>query len=455
MSSSPQIGRRHFLCGLGACVALPEMVSLTGAAAAAEANAHGRGTTATGAPLRTAYLYAPNGVIIDAWRPEGFGADFKLNKTTEPLEAFRKDLQIIKGFNQKNGAPGKEGAGDHARANATFLTGARPYRTAGANIKLGVSADQLAARFLAQETRLPSLELTCERVRRTGSCDAGYSCAYQYNLSWKNERQPMTPEFSPRAVFERIYGRGSAEKRAANTARRRAQQQSILDFVRESARKMESRLGQEDRAKLDEYLTGIREVEQRIERAEKLGPPPAPGRPAPSPGVPGNYREYIRILFDMMLLAFQSDSTRVASFLIGHDGSNRSFGQVGVSGGHHDLSHHGNDLKKMQMVSRIDRYYIEEFVYFLERMRKTKDADGNSLLYNSMVVWGSGLSDGNMHSHDDLPIIVAGHAGGKFRTGRHIDVDSAPLNNLFVRMLEEIGLRDAQFGDSTGSEQRV
>ena len=160
-------------------------------------------------------------------------------------------------------------------------------------------------------------------------------------------------------------------------------------------------------------------------------------------------------LFDMMLLAFQSDSTRVASFLIGHDGSNRSFGQVGVSGGHHDLSHHGNDLKKMQMVSRIDRYYIEEFVYFLERMRKTKDADGNSLLYNSMVVWGSGLSDGNMHSHDDLPIIVAGHAGGKFRTGRHIDVDSAPLNNLFVRMLEEIGLRDAQFGDSTGSEQRV
>ena len=450
-SPKEQIGRRTFLRGLGACVAVPGMASLGGNAPAAGAQAVARGTTASGAPLRTAYLYAPNGVIVDKWRPEGLGTEFKFNESMAPLEGFRNDLQIVKGFAQANGRPGLDGAGDHARANATFLTGARPHHTSGADLRLGVSADQLAARYLAKETRLPSLELSCERIRNTGSCDAGYSCAYQYNLSWRSEYQPMTPESNPRAVFERIYAAGSAKEQAA----RRAEQRSILDFVRGSARKMESRLGREDREKLDEYLTGVREVEQRIERAEKFGPPADPGRPAPEPGAPRDYREHIRILFDMMLLAFKSDSTRVASFLIGHDGSNRSFKTVGVSEGHHDLSHHGDDREKMEKVSRIDRYYLEEFAYFLERMREAKDIDGQSILHNSMVVWGSGLSDGNSHSHDDLPIVVAGHAGGKFQPGRHVDVGAAPLNNLFVRMLEEIGLQDAKFGDSTGSEKRV
>lgn len=452
-SGSEQLGRRNFLRGLGACITLPGMASLAGGAPAAGAAA-ARGTTATGAPLRTAYLYAPNGVIMDTWRPEGFGSEFVLNEAMKPLEGFRKDLQIIKGFAQKNGRPGRDGAGDHARANATFLTGARPRHTSGADIRLGVSADQLAARFLAKETRLSSLELTCERTRNTGGCDAGYSCAYQYNLSWRSEHQPMTPESNPRAVFERIYGAGTAKERAATQEQRHAEQRSILDFVQDSARKMERRLGVEDQEKLDEYLTGVREVEQRIERAEKFGPPADPGRLAPD-GTPRDYREHIRILFDMMILAFKSDSTRVASFLIGHDGSNRSIRAAGVSAGHHDLSHHGNDQDTMAKVSRIDRFYLEEFAYFLERMRGTKDVDGQTLLHNSMVVWGSGLSDGNSHSHDDLPIIVAGQAGGKFQPGRHLDVGDAPLNNLFVRLLEEVGLPKAEFGDSTGSEQRV
>lgn len=444
-----QIGRRSFLRGLGACVTLPGMASLA-AGAPAPASAVARGVTATGAPLRTAYLYAPNGVIMDTWRPEGFGADFKFNQAMKPIERFRNDLQVIKGYAQKNGNPGKDGAGDHARANATFLTGARPRRTYGSDIKLGVSADQLAARFLARETRLSSLELSCEGIRNTGSCDAGYSCAYQYNLSWRSEHQPMTPESNPRAVFERIYGSGTAKDQAA----RRAEQRSILDFVQDSARRMEGRLGREDREKLDEYLTGVREVELRIERAEKFGPPADPGRPAPD-GTPRDYREHIRILFDMILLAFKSDSTRVASFLIGHDGSNRSMRTIGVSDGHHDLSHHGNDLAKIEKVSRIDLFYLEEFAYFLERMRESKDVDGQSLLHNSMVVWGSGLSDGNRHTHEDLPIIVAGHAGGNFQPGRHFDVGDAPLNNLFVRLLEEVGLPNTQFGDSTGSEKKV
>ena len=449
---SEQTGRRTFLRGLGASITLPGMTSLAGAATAAKTGS--RGLTASGAPLRTAYLYVPNGVIMDKWRPDGFGSDFKFNESMAPLERFRNDLQIVKGFAQVEGNPGKDGAGDHARANATFLTGARPLRTSGANLKVGISADQLAARFLAAETRLPSLELTCERVRNTGACDAGYSCAYQYNISWRSEHLPATPESNPRAVFERIYGSGSPEERTANAARRHVEQKSILDFVQDSARRMEQRLGREDREKLDEYLTGVREVEQRIERVERLGPPADPGRPAPD-GTPRDYREHIRILFDMMLLAFQSDSTRVVSFLIGHDGSNRSFRDIGVSGGHHDLSHHGKDEEKMELVSRIDRFYSEELAYFLDRMKEAKDADGNSLLHNSMVVWGSGLSDGHWHTHVDLPIVVAGNAGGKFQPGRHVDLGETPLNNLFVRMLEEVGMPGKSFGDSTGSERRV
>jgi len=445
-----QIGRRRFLRGIGASVTLPSMSSM-----AIETEDVKKGTTATGAPLRTAYLYAPNGVILDKWRPEGFGTDFHLNQSMKPLEEFRNDLQIIKGFDQLNGSPGRDGAGDHARANATFLTGARPLRTSGANIRVGISADQLAANFLAKETRLSSLELSCERVRNSGSCDAGYSCAYQYNISWRSANKPMSPESNPRSVFERLYGVGTVEEQAANLEQRRTEKRSILDFVRDSARKMENSLDRTDKEKLDEYLTGIREVEKNIERAEKLGPPPAPGRATPEHGAPRNYREHIRILFDMIILAFKSDSTRVASFLIGHDGSNRSFKDIGVSSGHHDLSHHGNNQEKMDQVSLIDHFYIEEFVYFLERMNAAKDVDGHSLLHNSMIVWGSGLSDGNQHSHKDLPIIVAGHAGGKFQPGRHLDVGAKPLNNLFVRMLEEIGLPKAQFGDSTGSEKRV
>ena len=451
-----EIGRRSFLRGAGACIALPSMVSLDRSLEANDAKeaddpSKARGVTASGAPLRTAYLYYPNGVIMDAWRPKGTGTDFEFNESMKPIEGFRDDLRIIKGYAQKTGNPGKDGAGDHARANATYLTGVRPHRTSGADIRLGVSADQLAARFLARETRLPSIELSCERIRNTGSCDAGYSCAYNYNLSWRSEYQPMTPESNPRAVFERMFGSGPAKERAA----RRAERRSILDFVQDSAAEMERRLGRKDRGKLDEYLTGVREIEQRLERIERLGPPADPGRPAPSGAVPESFREHIRILLDMTALAFQSDSTRVVSFMIGTDGSNRSIREAGVSEGHHDLSHHGNDKGKMAKVRQVDRFYLEELAYFLDRMKKTKDADGQTLLHNSMVVWGSGLSDGNAHTHVDLPIILAGNAGGNFQTGRHIDVGDVPLNNLFVRLLQEVGLEGAQFGDSTGVETRI
>lgn len=441
-----QVGRRAFLRGLGASVALPGLGSLGVAQAATTA----RGLTASGAPLRMAYLYVPNGVIMDNWRPQGEGKDYTFNNSMKSLEKFKSDIQIVKGLEQANGWAGPDGAGDHARGGATFLTGMRPKKTAGADIRLGISVDQMAAKYVGAETRLPSLELSCDGVRKSGNCDSGYSCAYQFNISWRSATQPMTPESNPRLVFERLFGGGSNEEREEGLAKRRAEHRSILDFVLDDAKAMEKRLGKNDQQKLDEYMTGVREIEQRIQKAESFGPPPDPGVPAPS-GVPNEYHEHIRLMFDMMILAFRTDQTRISSFLLAHDGSNRSFPTHGVTDGHHGLSHHRRDQSKLDKISRIDTFYLEQLAYFLERMRSTKDVDGKSLLHNSMIVWGSGLSDGDRHSHNDLPIIVAGNAGGKFSPGRHLDLKTdLPLNNLYMRMLQEIGAPVGRIGDSTG-----
>lgn len=442
------LGRRAFLRGIGASVALPAFRSL---GAEVKAAAAVRGVTATGAPLRMAYLYVPNGVIMDKWRPQGSGSDFKFNESMKSLNGLKNDLQIVKGLEQANGWAGPDGAGDHARSGATFLTGARPRKTAGSDIRLGVSADQLAASHLGSETRLPSLELSCDAVRKSGNCDSGYSCAYQYNMSWRSATQPMTPESNPRLVFERLFGGGSSEERREGLAKRRAEKRSILDIVMNDARAMNNQLGRNDRQKLDEYITGVREIERRIEKAESFGPPPEPGVAAPEEGVPREYQDHIRLLFDMLLLAFKTDQTRISSFLLAHDGSNRSFSALGVNEGHHGLSHHRRAQDKMDKIAKIDAFYVRQLAYFLERMKATEDTDGNTLLHNSMIVWGSGLSDADRHTHDDLPIIVAGNAGGKFKTGRHLDLpEKTPLNNLYMRMLVEAGAPVDRIGDSSG-----
>jgi hypothetical protein len=398
-----------------------------------------------------AYLYVPNGVIMDKWRPEGSGSDFKFNESMKSLNAFKNDLQIIKGLEQANGWAGSDGAGDHARSGATFLTGARPKKTAGSDIRLGISADQMAASHLGSETRLPSLELSCDAVRKSGNCDSGYSCAYQYNMSWRSATQPMTPESNPRLVFERLFGGGSNDERKDGLVKRRAEKRSILDVVMDDARAMNNQLGRNDRQKLDEYITGVREIERRIEKAESFGPPPEPGVAAPEEGVPREYQDHIRLLFDMLLLAFKTDQTRISSFLLAHDGSNRSFSGLGVNEGHHGLSHHRRAQDKMDKIAKIDAFYVRQLAYFLEKMKATEDVDGNTLLHNSMIVWGSGLSDADRHSHDDLPIIVAGNAGGKFLTGRHLELpEKTPLNNLYMRMLRESGAPVDRIGDSSG-----
>ncbi|NNC89059.1 MAG: DUF1552 domain-containing protein [Akkermansiaceae bacterium] len=442
------LSRRGFLRGLGACVAVPGMQSLGAAPVAAAART---AVTASGAPLRMAFLYVPNGVIMDRWRPHGTGDKFRLNDSMAPLEDFRDEFQVVKGFEQANGWAGPDGAGDHARSNSTFLTGVRPRKTAGSDIKLGISVDQLAANHVGHVTRFPSLELSCDEVRKSGACDSGYSCAYQFNISWRSERQPMTPESNPRLVFERLFGGGSDRERQAGLAMRREQRRSILDFVKDDARAMQKRLGQNDRRKLDEYMTGVREIEQRIERAESFGKPVRPDVDPPAAGVPAAYEEHIRLMFDMLLLAFKTDSTRIASYLLAHDGSNRSFRDIGVSEGHHALSHHRNNRDKIEKITRIDRFYIEQLAYFLGRMRATRDVDGKSLLDNSMIVWGGGLSNADRHTHNDLPVILAGRGGGALNPGRHLELDGdIPLNNLYVRMLREMGAPVKRFGDSTG-----
>jgi len=449
VQSPTSFNRRHFLRGLGACVALPAFASLLPTRLMASSSAGKLALTSTGAPLRAAFLYFPNGAIPDAWWPKEQGADFELSKTLQPLAECRKNLQIFGGLDDRSAQPDEDGAGDHARANGTFLTGVRLKKSA-TDLHAGISIDQVLAREIGSVTRFPSLELTCETERPSGICDSGYSCAYQYNLSWSSPTTPMTAESNPRLVFERLFGAGPPGQRVENLRRRRQEQRSILDFVMQDARSFERRLNAGDQAKLDQYLTGVRELEVRIHAAEKLGDPKDPMAPTPA-GVPATYGEHMDLMFDILTLAFQTDSTRVASLLLAHDGSNRSFSDIGVSEGHHDLSHHFNNEEKMRKVAEIDQWYVKQLASFLRKLDQVKDTDGHSLLHNSMIVYGSGNADGNRHTHVNLPIILAGAGGGTLTPGRHITQPSVPASNLFLSMADRMGVRNLpRFGESTG-----
>ena len=333
--------RRHFLRGLGAAVALPALESILpkGINSAVAAATRGLGTTPNGAPLRMAVLYVPNGVNQKTWWPTGEGNGFELNKTMAPLAELKDKVQVFGGLDHQNATGGKDGPGDHARASSVFLTGVRIKKTAGADIHAGLSVDQLIAGRIGHQTRFPSLELTCDGVRKSGGCDSGYSCAYDFNMSWRSPTSPMAPEPNPRMVFERLFGAGPAGERSRNYARRIEQQKSILDFVLDDARDLGGSLASRDKAKLDEYLTCVRDVEARIQRSESLGEVADPGSETPA-GIPASYRDHIRLMCDMMVLAFQTDSTRIATLIMAHDGSNRAFPEIGIPEGHHFLSHH-------------------------------------------------------------------------------------------------------------------
>jgi Protein of unknown function (DUF1552) len=443
------LSRRRFLRGLGACMALPAFESLRPlrlfAAPAAVTPA-----ASAAAPVRMAFLYVPNGIIPSAWWPANDAAGkLAISPTLQPLEKMRSQLQLISGLEDLSANAGSDGGGDHARAGGTFLTGVRIKKTAGSDIHAGVSIDQVVAQKIGHLTRFPSLELSCDAVRKAGDCDTGYSCAYEYNLSWYTPTQPATPEPNPRLVFERLFGAGSRNERTANLQRRQQEQHSILDFVLDDAKSLQKNLNGRDRQKLDQYLASVREIEQRIEVAEKM-PVANPEMDTPE-GVPPVFAEHCQLMFDMLVLAFQTDSTRVATLLVAAEGSNRTFADIGISEGHHNLTHHKNDPEMIAKVKKIDMWYTMQLARFLEKMDQTKDVDGNSLLHNSMIVYGSGNADGNRHTHTNLPILLAGGGGGTFQTGRYIKAGSAPITNLYLSMADRMGVTGLErHGDSTG-----
>ncbi len=450
------VSRRHFLRGLGACVAVPGFASLRlPRLPAAEVTAGSRlAATATGAPLRAAFVYFPNGAIPASWWPKQEGPNVPLSRTLEPLEQSRALIQVLGGLNHRTAEGGPDGAGDHARGNGTFLTGIRLKKSA-TDLRAGISIDQVLARKLGHLTRFPSLELACETARKTGACDSGYSCAYQYNLSWSSPTTPVPPESNPRLVFERLFGAGSPGERRANLKRRRVEQRSILDLVLADARSMQRRLDSPDQHKLDQYLTSVREVETRLVKEERFGDVQDPSVDTPQ-GVPTDYAEYIQLMFDMLVLAFQTDSTRIATLLLAHDGSNRSFDHIGIFEGHHDLTHHQNRPEWIDKVADIDLWYAKQFGRFLDKLRTTKDVDGNTLLHNSMIIYGSGNADGNRHTHVNLPVILAGGGGGTLQTGRYVKHGSKPMTNLFLGMANRMGVHDlARFGDSTAPLENI
>ncbi len=435
--------RRTFLRGLGVSLALPFLECMLPAVQAAAVG---------GAVRRMVFFYMPNGMDMENWTPKATGSNFELPMILQPLQPHRANFSVLSGLAHGNAKPLGDGAGDHARANAAFLTGAHPRKTAGADISVGISADQVAALQIGKNTRLPSLELSCEpKTRQAGACDSGYACAYQHNISWRNENTPMPPLGDPRIVFERLFSNEEDPDLAAGKALRESCRSSILDVVREDAKAFQARLGSTDRRKMDEYLTGLRETEVAIEQEAKFkATAPKPSSMEKPEGIPGDFTEHVRIMYDLLALALQTDATRIATMMVQHDGSNRAYPFIGVSDGHHDLSHHGNSPEKKEKIAKINRFHIEQFGYFLGKLKGMREGSG-TVLDNSMIVCGSGIADGNAHAHNELPVILAGGGAGALAPGRHVRFDKdTPMTNLYMAMFEKMGVKADRMGDSSG-----
>jgi hypothetical protein len=440
MKRASRLSRRTVLRGLGAAIALPWLEAMNPQIASAAPGGP--------APRRMAFLYVPNGVHMQDWTPTEVGPGYKLPWTLQPLESFKDDFSVITGLAQHNAEAMGDGGGDHARSLACFLTGAHALKTDGAGIRAGVSVDQLAAQQIGRETRLPSLELGIERGALSGSCDAGYSCAYSSNISWRSANAPMAKEINPKLVFDRLFAVGKSGATPIEETKRKLYQASIIDFVLDDAQQLQKRLGLNDGHKIDEYLTSVREIEVRIAKfgAAEILPPTGASRPH---GIPDNLREHIRLMFDLIAVAFQCDITRICTFMFANEASNRDYALLNVAEGHHDLSHHGGDKAKHEKLKIINRFHIEQFAYFLGKLKGIREGNG-LLLDNVMIVYGSGISDGDRHNHDDLPILLAGRGNGTLKPGRHLKVEPQPLNNLFLTMLDRMGVKLDRLGDSTG-----
>jgi hypothetical protein len=435
-----RISRRMVLRGLGATLALPWLEAM------GPLTAWGAGVAAKqAAPNRMAFIYVPNGKNMADWTPKTEGADFELPAILQPLHELKNDFLVLTGLTADKARPNGDGAGDHARALAAFLTGCQPRKTDGTDIRAGISVDQAAAARIGDQTRLASLEIGCEQGAMAGNCDSGYSCVYSSTMSWRSATQPLPKEINPKLVFERLFGSGPDALRALRDQKRK----SVLDFVREDAGDLRSKLGATDQRKLDEYFSAVRDIEQRIERAEKLPPVKAPDYAKPA-AVPAKFEEHIKLMCDLMVLAFQADVTRVCTFVLANEGSNKPYPFIGVPEGHHDLSHHENNPKKKEKIRDINRFHITQLAYLLSKLKSIKEGDG-TLLDHCMIAYGSANSDGNRHNHDDLPVLLAGHGCGTIKPGRHIRyTNNTPLNNLWLSMLDRLQINMAKLGDSTG-----
>jgi len=429
--------RRTVLKGAGATIALPLLDAMLPALSA---------QTARPAPMRLGFVYASHGVIHSEWKPTQVGRGYELSPNLRPLAGVRDHFNVFTNLSHLEADSKGDGSGDHNRGAAAWLTGVHAYdRTRpGAEIRLATSADQIAARHLGQDTAVPSLEMTLDAATQ-GACDSG-DCFYVNTVSWRSETSPNSPEIHPRVVFERLFGDGgSADARRA----RIRNEGSILDSVLEETGALNARLGRSDTSKLGEYLDSVREVERRIQNAEASFEESIelPDRPI---GIPGSFEEHAKLMFDLQLMAFRSDITRVFSLIVARELSGRSYPQIGVAGNHHLISHHREDAELKSQKARIDTYHMQLLAYFLERMRDTPDGDG-SLLDHSAILFGSGLGDGNLHRHSDLPALVAGKLHGKFQTGYHFDyAQDTPMANLLVTLLDHVGVPITELGDSTG-----
>jgi hypothetical protein len=436
------LSRRTLLRGAGAAMAIPFLDAMHPALAAPVRSAR-----------RIAVVYVPNGIIMDQWTPATTGPNFEFTRILKPLEPFRQDITIISGL--ENLAANKAQGGGHAKASGSFLSGAPPKYTAGADVHAGTTFDQIVAKRFASETRVPSLQLGCEDSRMVGNCDTGSSCAYTNSLSWKDPDTPLAVDVNPRSVFERLFGSVDPSLTPAERARRALYRRSMLDLTRDSAKKLELDLGPADRRKMDEYLTSVREVEQRMDAlekdaAEKGAHLPEIEKPA---GIPFVFSDYVKLMFDLQAIAFQSDLTRVSTMMIGREGSVRTYPEIEVPDPHHPLTHHRGHPDFIEKVTKINCFHVQLFASFVAKLKATPDGEG-SLLDHSTILYGGALSDGNAHSNVNLPLLIAGQAGtpGAAKIGgRHIRLSRpTPVSNLFLTMMQSAGVSSEAFADSTG-----
>ncbi len=440
--NSPHLHRRTFLRGDGTTMALPVLESLVPSSLRAA-------TAAAKAPVRMAWVYIPQGAYMPYWMPqaEKTTANYAMSECLQPIAEHRNDLLVLGGLACDKARANGDGGGDHARAGGAFLTGAQPKKTAGLNIRAGVSADQFAAAHVGQKTRFPSLELAIEGYRGSGNCDSGYACVYEHTLSWRDATTPLPNEVNPKLVFDRLF---ADKPNNPDTIARNKLRARVLDAVRADVRDLNRKLGGNDRHKLDQYLTSVRELEQQIMRAETLSPLTLPDDVSRPAGVPADLTEHIRLMTDLMVLAFQTDVTRISTFMLGREGSEQKYRMVGVTEGHHTISHHQNKPENLARLKAISIYQMQQFAYMLKKLKAVKEGDG-TLLDNCMVVFGSAIADPNRHAHEELPILLAGRGGGSINPGRLVRyAENTPLNNLWMSMLDRFGTPAERIGDSTG-----